>query len=127
MKIKPCILLFLLGIIVGFVLQPIVIKPQAALGGAAIPPFSRIDTAERQALAESFNIAAEKLERGDERLVVDEYLRTAIASQPGSGQWAEEIDKIVQSARSPDAAVYARNLRAIAKVLNTVLPSKAGI
>jgi hypothetical protein len=75
-------------------------------------PFS-----ERQALAESFDIAAEQLESGVCRFLVDEYLRTAIASQPTSGRWANDFDKIIQTAYSPDTMMYAKNLRAIANAL----------
>jgi len=73
-----------------------------------------LDSAERVSLAESFDIAAGRLESGTCRFLVDEYLRTAIAGQPGSGRWAGDIDKILQTAASPDAVIYARNLRAIA-------------
>jgi len=76
-----------------------------------------MDTAERQSLAESFGIAAEKLESGADRLLVDEYLRTAIAAQPTSGRWANEINTIIQTAQSPDSMIYAKNLRLIAKGL----------
>jgi len=76
-----------------------------------------MDTAERQALAESFDIAAGKLESGADRLLVEESLRTAIAAQPTSGRWANEIDTIVQTAIASDPVVYAKNMRLIAKEL----------
>jgi len=113
---------FILGMIVGvFFMQSIQPRPtsnhQTALEGAVVPFFSKIDTTERQSLAESFDIAAGRLEQGDCRFLVDEYIRTSIAIQPSSGQWANDIDKIVQTAWSADAVIYARNLRAIAKGL----------
>jgi len=57
------------------------------------------------------------LERGDCRFTVDEFIRGAIAVQPTSGRWANEIDKILQTAISPDVVIYARNLRLIAQGL----------
>ena len=73
--------------------------------------------AERQSLAESFVVAAGKLDSGVDRRQVDEYLRTAVARQPTSGQWAEEFTKIIETAASPDAVIYANNLRLIAQGL----------
>jgi hypothetical protein len=78
---------------------------------------SRNPFSERTSLAESFGIAAGKLESGVDRLLVDEYLRTAIATQPTSGQWENTIDKVLQTAASPDPIVFAKNLRLIAKGL----------
>ena len=92
-------------------------NPTASGIGRCRPPFSNMDTAERQSLAESFELAAGKLEIGVGQLLVDEFLRTAIASQPTSGQWANEFNKIVQTAPSPDPIVYAKNLRNIANAL----------
>jgi len=80
--------------------------------GRCRDPFS-----ERLSLAESFAIAAERLERGDDRFLVDEYIRTSIAVQPTSGQWGHTIDKILQTAASPNTVVYANNLRQIVKGL----------
>ena len=80
-----------------------------------------MDTAERQSLAGSFGIAAERLEHGDCRFLVDEYLRTAIAAQPTSGQWANTLDKILQTAHSADSMIYAKNLRLVAQGLLTPL------
>jgi hypothetical protein len=87
------------------------LEQQAALGGAAIP------FPERSALADAFGDAAERLERGDCRFTVDESLRTAIARQPTSGQWASTIDPIIQTAHSTDEVIYAKNLRLIARGL----------
>ena len=106
----------MLGIILGMIVSGFLTPQQAASGGAVISPFP-LDTAERVALAESFDNAAGQLENGTERLLVDEYIRTAIARQPTSGQWANEIDKIVQTAHSPNPMIYAKNLRLIAKGL----------
>jgi len=76
-----------------------------------------MDAAERQSLAESLELAARELDVGTNRFIVDEFLRTAIASQPASGRWAKEIDQLLQTAHSPSAIVYANNLRKIAKGL----------
>jgi len=92
---------------------PNIDNPRTESGfGRSRDPFS-----ERQSLAESLDVAAERLERGADRLLVDEYIRTAIAQQPTSGQWANTLDKILQTADSPDTLIYARNLRLIAKGL----------
>ena len=80
--------------------------------GRCRDPFS-----ERQSLAESLVIAAEQLESGVDRLLVDEYIRTAIAVQPTGGQWANDFTKIMATAASPDTMIYAANLRLIAKGL----------
>ena len=80
--------------------------------GRCRDPFS-----ERQSLAESLVVAAEKLEGGVDHPQVDEYLRTAIATQPTSGQWGNEFGKIIETATSLDAMIYAKNLRLIAKEL----------
>jgi hypothetical protein len=65
----------------------------------------------RESLADAFGIAAGKLENGVDRLLVDEYLRTAIARQPTSGQWANEFTRIIPPNPTADA------LRKIAKGL----------
>jgi len=121
--LKPYVIPFILGMIVGgltvgFWKSPVIpgitqttLEQKAASGGAVIP-FS-----ERQSLAESLDVAAERLERGVDRLLVDDYIRTAIAQQPTSRQWTNTLDKILQTAVSPDAVVYAKNLRQIAKGL----------
>ena len=111
MKIKPCILPFVFGVIVGAMLIYLLTLQQQSTA------FDQIPFSERQVLAESFGIAAEKLESGENRFLVDEYIRTAIASQPTSGRWANEIDKIIQTAHSTDQTVFAKNLRLIAKGL----------
>ena len=54
---------------------------------------------------------------GIDRPLVDEYIRTAIATQPTSGQWANGINAIIQTAHSPDPMIYANNLRQFAKGL----------
>ena len=80
--------------------------------GRCRDPFS-----ERQSLAESLVVAVKKLEGGVDRPLVHEYLRTAIAAQPTSGQWGNEFGKIIETATSPDTMIYAQNLRLIAKGL----------
>jgi len=72
---------------------------------------------ERQAIAESLGVAAGRLENGIDRYFVDEYIRRTIATLPGNGQWAKEIDKILQTAFAEDAVKYAENLRLVAKGL----------
>ena len=57
-----------------------------------------MDTAERQSLAEAFEHAAGQLDGGVDRLLVEESLRKAIAQQPKSGQWAKNLDTILQHA-----------------------------
>jgi hypothetical protein len=74
-------------------------------------------TVERQSLADALDVAAGQIENGVDRLHVDESIRTAIARQPTSGQWAENVNRIIQAAHSPDPVVYANNLRLIAKGL----------
>ena len=91
--------------------QTSILEQQAALGGAAIP------FQERSAIADALELAAGELDRGTERLVVDEYIREVIAQQPTGGQWKDSFTKILQTAASPDPVKYAENLRAIAKGL----------
>ena len=121
MNIKPYLLLFVFAVIVGAFLV-YSFAPQSTA-------FDSIPFAERQSLAEAFSVAAERLERGEERLLVDEFLRTSIARQPTSGHWANEMNIVVQAAWSADAAVYARKLREIAKELKAdrkYAPSPSG-
>jgi len=116
---KPYIIPFIIGVMVGVLItnhSPLTtnhstIERQAAQGGAAVP------LSERQSLAESLELAAGRLDRGDCRFTVDEYIRTAIAVQPTSGRWANTFNPIIASANSPDAMIYANNLRMIAKGL----------
>ena len=70
-----------------------------------------MDAAERVALADAFEYAARQLDSGVERLVVEEYIRTAIASQPTSRQWANEFNRIIPPNPSANA------LRKIAKIV----------
>ena len=74
MKMKPILLPFLLGIIAGVVLVYL-LAPQPTA-------FHWMPSAERQALAKTFDIAAERLENGEDRLIVDEWIRMNIAKQP---------------------------------------------
>ena len=83
-----------------------------------------MDAAERQSLAESLELAARGLDAGTDRFIIDEHLRTAIASQPASGRWAKEIDRLLQTAHSPSPIVYANNLRKIAKGLRAADSSR---
>ena len=76
-----------------------------------------MDSAERVSLAESLTLAARKLDSGVDRRLVDDFLRATIASQPTSGQWANEFNTILRIAPSPDPIVYAKNLRNIAQAL----------
>ena len=108
---RPYLLLLVLVAIVGGLI--FFMSPSQPTTG-----FDTIPIAERQALAEAFTIAAERLERGEERLLVDEFLRTRIALQPTSGRWANEMNVVVQAAWSDDAAVYAKKLRGIALTIN---------
>ena len=91
--------------------DPHTLEQQAAVVGATIP------VSERQSLANSFELAADDLIRGTERLHVNEDIRAAIAQQPTSGEWIGSLDKILQNAASPDSVVFAENLRQIAKGL----------
>ena len=111
MNIKPYLLLFVVGAFVGVAL----VYSFAPYSQPTV--FNQIPVAERQSLAEALNIAAERLERGEERLLVDEYIRTSIASQPTSGHWASEINAVVRAAWADDAAVYAKNLRGIVQTM----------
>jgi len=121
---KPYIIPFILGVIVcgQFVYiatqtkpvvnqQTSILEQQAALGGAAIP------FQERSTIVDALELAAGELDRGISRFHVDEHIRRVIARQPTSGQWRNTIDKILQTAASPDAVVYANNLRQVAKGL----------
>ena len=78
-------------------------------------PFS-----ERHSLADALERAAGELDRGTDRFTVEDNIRGVIAQQPTSGQWAEDIGKILQTAASPDAVVYANNLRLVAKGLKEI-------
>jgi hypothetical protein len=81
-----------------------------------------IPLAERHALAEACQRAAEQLENGSGVPIVNEYLRTAIARQPTSGQWAEEINTMLQQAADENPKDYARNLKSLAEKLRSYFP-----
>jgi len=116
MNIKPYLLPYILPFIFAVIVGAILVYSFAPQSQPT--DFDWIPLAERQALAESFTIAADRLERGEERLLVDEFLRTSIARQPTSGRWANEMNIVVQAAWSDDAAVYAKKLRGIALTIN---------
>ena len=127
-RCKPHIIPFVLGMIVvglfvnipalpiPFVSQPSAKLEQQAAAGGAVIPFQ-----ERQSLAESLELAADRLVGmaggGTDRLHVDEDIRSAVAQQPTSGRWSIDFNKILQTASSPDPVKYAENLRLIAKGL----------